>query len=102
MDMKLEVVAVPVSDVDRSKEFYTSPGWRLDADVATVETFCVVPLTQAPGSAHGLHLVVDDVLAAHDELAHHGAEATDVIHDVGGVFHHGGTEGRVAGTGLPS
>lgn len=118
MDMKLEVVAVPVSDVDRSKEFYTSLGWRLDADVPTVETFCVVPLTppgspaslifggqattQAPGSAQGLHLVVDDVLAAHDELAHHGAEATDVIHDVGGVFHHGGTEGRVAGTGLPS
>jgi len=114
MDMKLEVVVVPVSDVDRSKEFYTSLGWRLDADVATDETFRVVQLTppgspasiifgtqvttQAPGSAQGLHLIVDDVLAAHDELVHHGAEASDVFHDVGGVFHHGGTEGRVTGT----
>ena len=114
MDMKLEVVVVPVSDVDRSKEFYTSLGWRLDADVATDETFRVVQLTppgspasiifgtqvttQAPGSAQGLHLIVDDVLAAHDELVHQGAEASEVFHDVGGVFHHGGTEGRVSGT----
>ena len=69
MDMELEVVVAPVSDVDRSKELST-------------------PL----GSAQGLHLVVDDVLAAHDELVHHGAEASDAFHDVGGVFHHGGTQ----------
>jgi catechol 2,3-dioxygenase-like lactoylglutathione lyase family enzyme len=113
MDMKLEVVVVPVSDVDRSKEFYKSLGWRLDADIATDETFRVVQLTppgspasiifgtrvtaQAPGSAQGLHLIVDDVAAAHDELVRHGAEPSDVFHDVGGVFHHGGTEGRVTG-----
>jgi catechol 2,3-dioxygenase-like lactoylglutathione lyase family enzyme len=113
MDMKLEVVVVPVSDVDRSKEFYKSLGWRLDADIATDETFRVVQLTppgspasiifgeqvtsQAPGSAQGLHLIVDDIVAAHDELVRHGAETSDVFHDVGGVFHHGGTEGRVTG-----
>jgi catechol 2,3-dioxygenase-like lactoylglutathione lyase family enzyme len=113
MDMKLELVVVPVSDVDRSKEFYKSLGWRLDADIAPDEPFRVVQLTppgspasiifgtqvtaQAPGSAQGLHLIVDDVVAAHDELVRHGAEASDVFHDVGGVFHHGGTEGR--GTG---
>jgi catechol 2,3-dioxygenase-like lactoylglutathione lyase family enzyme len=113
MDMKLEVVVVPVSDVDRSKEFYKSLGWRLDADIATDETFRVVQLTppgspasiifgtqvtaQAPGSAQGLHLIVDDIEAARSELTGLGAEASDVFHDVGGVFHHGGTEGRVSG-----
>ena len=49
MDMKLEVVVVPVSDVDQAKEFYKSLGWRLDADIATDETFRVVQLTP-PGS----------------------------------------------------
>jgi catechol 2,3-dioxygenase-like lactoylglutathione lyase family enzyme len=113
MDMKLEVVVVPVSDVDRSKEFYKSLGWRLDADIAPDETFRVVQLTppgspasiifgtqvttQAPGSAQGLHLVVEDIEAAHDELAALGAEVSDVFHDAGGVFHHAGTEGRVSG-----
>jgi catechol 2,3-dioxygenase-like lactoylglutathione lyase family enzyme len=113
MDMKLEVVVVPVSDVDRSKEFYKSLGWRLDADIATDETFRVVQLTppgspasiifgsqvtsQAPGSAQGLHLIVDDVEAARDELMGLGAETSEVFHDVGGVFHHAGTEGRVSG-----
>jgi catechol 2,3-dioxygenase-like lactoylglutathione lyase family enzyme len=113
MDMKLEVVVVPVSDVDRSKEFYKSLGWRLDADIATDETFRVVQLTppgsptsiifgrgvtsQAPGSAQGLHLIVDDIQAAHDELVGLGAEASEVFHDAGGIFHHAGTEGRVPG-----
>src|SRR4051812_86128 len=113
MDMKLEVVVVPVSDVDRSKEFYKSLGWRLDADVATDETFRVVQLTppgspasiifgkgvtsQPPGSAQGLHLIVGDVVAARDELAKLGAEVSDVFHDAGGVFHHAGDESRVPG-----
>jgi catechol 2,3-dioxygenase-like lactoylglutathione lyase family enzyme len=113
MDMKLEVVVVPVSDPDRSKEFYKSLGWRLDADIATDEMFRVVQLTppgspasiifgtqvtsQPPGSAQGLHLVVSDVQAAHEELVGLGAEVSDVFHDVGGVFHHAGTEGRVRG-----
>jgi catechol 2,3-dioxygenase-like lactoylglutathione lyase family enzyme len=113
MDMKLEVVVVPVSDVDRAKEFYTALGWRLDADVAPDESFRVVQVTppgspasvifgtsvtaQAPGSAQGLHLVVSDIDAAHDELKRQGAEPSGVFHDAGGVFHHGGTDARVAG-----
>jgi catechol 2,3-dioxygenase-like lactoylglutathione lyase family enzyme len=113
MDMKLEVVVVPVADVDRAKAFYTSLGWRLDADVATDGSFRVVQVAppgspasvifgsgvadQPPGSAHGLHLVVNDIEAARDELARHGANPSEVFHDAGGVFHHAGDEGRVQG-----
>jgi catechol 2,3-dioxygenase-like lactoylglutathione lyase family enzyme len=113
MDMKLEVVVVPVSDVDRAAQFYKSLGWRLDADIATDESFRVVQLTppgspaaiifgtgvtaQQPGSAQGLHLVVDDIEAAHAELAGAGIEVSEVFHDVGGIFHHAGSEGRVTG-----
>jgi catechol 2,3-dioxygenase-like lactoylglutathione lyase family enzyme len=113
MDMKLEVVVIPVSDVDKSKQFYVNLGWRLDADVATDETFRVVQLTppgspasiifgtgitsQLPGSAKGLHLIVGDVVAARDELRNLGADVSEVFHDAGGVFHHAGTEARVAG-----
>jgi catechol 2,3-dioxygenase-like lactoylglutathione lyase family enzyme len=113
MDMKLEVVVVPVADVDRAKDFYTALGWRLDADIATDETFRVVQVTppgspasvifgtsvtaQAPGTAQGLHLIVDDIGAAHDELKRLGAEPSEVFHDAGGVFHHAGTDARVPG-----
>jgi len=113
MDMKLEVVVVPVGDVDRAKAFYTALGWRLDADVATGEDFRVVQVTppgspasvifgtsvssQAPGSAQGLHLIVDDIAAARDELERAGADPSDVFHDEGGVFHHAGTDARVPG-----
>ena len=113
MEMKLEVVVVPVSDVDRAKDFYTALGWRLDADVATDENFRVVQVTppgspasvifgtsvttQTPGSAQGLHLVVDDIDAARDKLKQHGADPGDVFHDAGGVFHHAGTDARVPG-----
>ncbi|RSN03804.1 glyoxalase [Streptomyces sp. WAC 01325] len=113
MDMKLEVVVVPVTDVDRAKDFYTGLGWRLDADVATGEDFRVVQTTppgspasvifgtsvspQTPGSAQGLHLIVDDIGAAHDELKRRGADPGDVFHDAGGVFHHAGTDARVPG-----
>jgi catechol 2,3-dioxygenase-like lactoylglutathione lyase family enzyme len=113
MDMKLEVVVVPVSDVDRSKQFYKSLGWRLDADIATDEAFRVVQLTppgspasiifgtdvtaQAPGSTQGLHLIVADIQAAHDELMGLGAKVSEVFHDAGGIFHHAGTEARVSG-----
>jgi catechol 2,3-dioxygenase-like lactoylglutathione lyase family enzyme len=112
MDMKLEIVVLPVSDVDRAKDFYTGLGWRLDADFAA-EQFRVVQLTppgspasvifgtsvtaQAPGSAQGLHLVVADIEAAHDELKRLGAEPSEVFHDAGGVFHHAGTDARVPG-----
>ncbi|GAA4203044.1 VOC family protein [Microbispora amethystogenes] len=113
MDMKLEVVVVPVADVDRAKEFYKGLGWRLDADIATGEDFRVVQVTppgspasvifgtsvtsQAPGSAQGLHLVVDDITAAYDELKRLGADPSEVFHDAGGVFHHAGTDARVPG-----
>ncbi|MFD3925447.1 VOC family protein [Streptomyces sp. NPDC058614] len=113
MDMKLEVVVVPVGDVDRAKNFYTALGWRLDADVATDENFRVVQVTppgspasvifgtsvssQTPGSAQGLHLIVDDIAAARDELKRAGADPGDVFHDEGGVFHHAGTDARVPG-----
>ncbi|WP_250006634.1 VOC family protein [Actinoplanes sp. M2I2] len=113
MDMKLEIVVVPVSDVDRSKEFYTRLGWRLDADFACDDGFRVVQVTppgspasvifgatvteQEPGTARGLHLVVSDIDAAHDELKRVGAEPSEVFHDAGGVFHHAGTDARVPG-----
>ena len=113
IDMKLEVVVLPVSDVDRAKSFYAGLGWRLDADFATAAGFRVVQFTPpgsgcsiifghevtsaAPGSAQGLQLIVSDIDAAADELIEHGAEVSEVFHDVGGVFHHAGTEGRVSG-----
>jgi catechol 2,3-dioxygenase-like lactoylglutathione lyase family enzyme len=113
MDMKLEVVVIPVSDVDRAKNFYKGLGWRLDADFATDEQFRVVQVTppgsptsvifgthvtdQEPGSAQGLQLVVSDIEAAHAELVQLGAEPSEVFHDAGGVFHHGGTDARVPG-----
>jgi catechol 2,3-dioxygenase-like lactoylglutathione lyase family enzyme len=113
MDMKLEVIVVPVTDVDRAKDFYTALGWRLDAEFTKDENFRVVQVTppgspasvifgtsvtaQAPGSAQGLHLIVSDIDAAHDELKRLGAEPSEVFHDAGGVFHHAGTDARVAG-----
>ncbi len=113
MDLKLEVVVVPVSDVDRAKAFYVGLGWRLDADFSGEGGFRVVQLTPpgsacsiifgsritsaAPGSADGLHLVVTDVEAARSELVDRGVEVSDVFHDSGGVFHHAGTESRAPG-----
>ena len=113
MDTKLEVVVVPVSDVDRAKEFYLRLGWREDADFATGADFRVIQVTPpgsacsvifgtglssaAPGSADGLHLAVDDVEAVRAELSGRGVEISEVFHDAGGVFHHAGTAGRVSG-----
>jgi catechol 2,3-dioxygenase-like lactoylglutathione lyase family enzyme len=112
VDMKLEVVVIPVSDVDRAKEFYGRLGWRLDADFATGDDFRVIQFTPpgsgcavifgknitsaAPGSAQGLYLIVSDIEAARDELVGRGVEV-GVFHDAGGVFHHAGTVGRVSG-----
>jgi catechol 2,3-dioxygenase-like lactoylglutathione lyase family enzyme len=113
VDMKLEVVLVPVSDVDRAKAFYEGLGWRLDADFVTGEDFRVVQLTPpgsecsvifgtgltsaVPGSIEGLQLTVVDIEAAHADLAGRGVDVGEVFHDAGGVFHHAGTEGRVTG-----
>jgi catechol 2,3-dioxygenase-like lactoylglutathione lyase family enzyme len=113
MDMKLEVVVLPVSDVDRAKNFYKQLGWRLDADFTTGPDFRVVQLTPpgspcsvifgtgvtsaVPGSLDGPLLIVTDIQAARDEIAGHGVDISEVFHDEGGVFHHAGTAGRVPG-----
>jgi catechol 2,3-dioxygenase-like lactoylglutathione lyase family enzyme len=111
VDMKLEVVVIPVSDVDRAKGFYGRLGWRLDADRATDEfrliqftppgSACSIQfgtnLTSAPpGSAQALLLIVSDAEAAHDELVGRGIEVSEVFHcatgtacrfrDAGGAF----------------
>lgn len=113
MDMKLEVVVVPVSDVDRAKQFYEALGWRMDIDYAPNEEFRVVQFTPpgsecsiilgtqittaAPGSIDGLQLVVTDIEAVRAELAGRGIDVSEVFHDAGGVFHHAGDAGRVPG-----
>ncbi len=101
-DMKFEIVVIPVSDVDRAKEFYGRLGWRLDADFAANQDFRVIQFTPpgsgcsiifgknvtaaAPGSARGLYLVVDDVEAARSALRGRGVEIGEVFHDGGGVY----------------
>jgi catechol 2,3-dioxygenase-like lactoylglutathione lyase family enzyme len=115
VDMKLEVVVIPVSDVDRAKRFYGSLGWRLDADFAFDNGFRVVQLTSpgsgcsvqfgtnitsaAPGSAQGLYLIISDIEAARGELAARGAEISEVFHaeTPGAQFQRKGTSGRVSG-----
>jgi catechol 2,3-dioxygenase-like lactoylglutathione lyase family enzyme len=96
-DLKVEVVVIPVSDVDRAKDFYTSLGWRLDADVALDTGFRIVQLTP-PGSPCSIqfgtkvtpatYLVVDDIAAARASLAALGVEVSEVFHEaqVGGRF----------------
>jgi uncharacterized protein GlcG (DUF336 family)/catechol 2,3-dioxygenase-like lactoylglutathione lyase family enzyme len=106
LNMKLEVVVIPVSDVDRAKRFYGDRlGWRLDIDyVAAGDDYRVIQFTPpgsgcsvifgknltlaAPGSAKGLHLIVSDVQAARDELQRRGVEISEPFHDAGGIFHH--------------
>ena len=113
MDMKLEVVVLPVADVDRAKDFYKELGWRLDADFTSGPEFRVVQLTppgsacsvifgtgvtaSPPGSVEQLLLIVTDIQAARDEIAGLGIAISEVFHDEGGVFHHAGTAGRVPG-----
>ncbi len=100
MDMKLEVVVVPVSDIDRSKQFYKALGWREDADFVGDGGFRIVQLTPpgspasvhfgsgilagAPGSAQGLYLAVEDVEAARRELLDQGVDVSEVFHDAAG------------------
>ena len=103
VDMKLEVVVIPVSDVDRAKRFYSGLGWRLDADYASDDGyFRVIQFTPpgsgcsvifgknltaaAPGSAQGLYLIVSDVEAARKELLGRGVEISGVFHDAAGVY----------------
>ena len=115
VDLKLEVVVIPVSDVDRAKEFYGRLGWRLDADFPFDNGFRVVQFTPpgsgcsvqfgtnitsaAPGSAQGLYLIVSDIEAARDELVARGVEVSEVFHPgtPGAQFQPDGTSGRVSG-----
>jgi len=102
VDMKFEVVVIPVSDVDRAKGFYARLGWRLDADYDSGKDYRVIQFTPpgsgcsiifgknvtaaAPGSAQGLYLIVSDIQAARDELVARGAGPTEVFHDAAGVY----------------
>jgi catechol 2,3-dioxygenase-like lactoylglutathione lyase family enzyme len=114
LDTKLEVVVIPVSDVDRAKEFYGRLGWRLDADVATGDDFRLIQFTPSgsgcsvqfgtnltsasPGSAQGLYLVVADIEATRHELLAGGIEVSEVFHEgTPGARFHDATNGRVRG-----
>jgi catechol 2,3-dioxygenase-like lactoylglutathione lyase family enzyme len=113
VELRLEVVVMPVSDVDRAKAFYLKMGFRLDADFVGADDFRVVQLTPpgsscsiifgtgltsaTPGSIDNLMLVVDDIETARAQLVSRGFEVSEVFHDEGGVFHHAGTKGRVSG-----
>jgi catechol 2,3-dioxygenase-like lactoylglutathione lyase family enzyme len=103
MKLDLEVVVLPVSDVDRAKDFYKGLGWREDADIVAGEDFRIVQLTppgsgasisfgtgvttMAPGSQQGLLLVTDDIESARAELAANGAPISEVFHGSAGRFH---------------
>ena len=98
--MKLEVVTLPVTDVDSAKRFYQSLGWRLDADIVRGDAFRAVQLTPPhsscsiafgkgltsaePGSARRLLLVVSDIAPARDDLVRRGVEVSEVFHLDGG------------------
>jgi catechol 2,3-dioxygenase-like lactoylglutathione lyase family enzyme len=102
VDMKLEVVVIPVSDVDRAKQFYAKLGWRLDADYASGDDYRVIQFTPpgsgssvifgknvtaaAPGSAQGLYLIVSDIEAARKDLLARGVKVSEAFHDAGGVY----------------
>jgi catechol 2,3-dioxygenase-like lactoylglutathione lyase family enzyme len=105
IDMKLEIVVIPVSNVDRAKRFYGSLGWRLDLDyVAVGDDYRVIQFTPpgsecsvifgknvtaaVPGSVQGVHLIVSDIEAARDDLVRRGITVSEPFHDTGGVFHH--------------
>ena len=115
IDLKLEAIVIPVSDVDHAKKFYAGLGWRLDADFPFDNGFRVVQFTPpgsecsiqfgtkvtnaAPGSAKGLYLIVSDIAAAHDELVALGVKVSEVFHakTPGAQFQPDDKSGRVSG-----
>jgi catechol 2,3-dioxygenase-like lactoylglutathione lyase family enzyme len=102
IDLKLEIVVIPVSDVERAKQFYAKLGWRLDADFAGPDDYRVIQFTPpgsntsvifgnnvtsaAPGSAQGLYLVVSDIEAARKELLGRGVAISEAFHGADGVY----------------
>jgi catechol 2,3-dioxygenase-like lactoylglutathione lyase family enzyme len=102
VDLKLEIVVIPVSDVERAKQFYAKLGWRLDADYASGDDYRVIQFTPpgsnasvifgknvtaaTPGSAQGLYLVVSDIEAARKELLGRGVAISEAFHGADGVF----------------
>jgi catechol 2,3-dioxygenase-like lactoylglutathione lyase family enzyme len=115
VDMRFEVTVIPVSDVERAKEFYGRLGWRLDADFPFDNGFRVVQFTPpgsgcsiqfgtkmtsaVPGSAQGLYLIVSDIDAARDDLVARGVGASEVFHsgEPGAQFQPDGASGRLSG-----
>jgi catechol 2,3-dioxygenase-like lactoylglutathione lyase family enzyme len=113
LDMKLEVIVIPVSNVDRAKQFYGALGWRLDADFAFDDGFRVVQFTPpgsgasvifgtnvtaaAPGSARGLYLIVSDIEAARKEMLSRGVKVSELFHG-GGDVHTGADEPHLFGS----
>ncbi|PRY09203.1 VOC family protein [Paraburkholderia sp. BL25I1N1] len=111
-DAKLEIVVIPVSDVDRAKRFYGDLGWRLDIDFKG-DDYRVIQYTPpgsgcsvmfgknitraAPGSVQGLHLIVSDIVAVRNDLLRRGIEISEPFHDTGGVFHHADGNSVVSG-----
>ncbi|MEU6323622.1 VOC family protein [Streptomyces sp. NPDC047009] len=103
MNLKLEVIVLPVSDIDRAKAFYEKAGFRLDVDYTANEDLRVVHFTPpgsecsiifgdgltpiAPGSFQGLYLIVSDIEEARAELVGRGIEVSEIFHDAGGLFH---------------
>ena len=102
VDMKFEIVVIPVSDVDRAKDFYARLGWRLDADYDNGNDFRVIQFTPsgsgcsvifgknvtaaAPGSAQGLYLIVADIEAARDNVLRRGVKISEVFHGASDVY----------------
>src|SRR4051812_48668634 len=100
IDTKFEIVVIPVSDVDRAKEFYVSLGWRLDAEFASGDDYRIMQFTPpgsgcsvifgknvtpaAPGSAQGMYLIVSDITAAREDLLGRGVKISEVFHDAAG------------------
>ncbi|MEU1408614.1 VOC family protein [Streptomyces sp. NPDC005728] len=103
MNLKLEMIVLPVSDIDRAKAFYEKVGFRLDVDYTASEHFRVVHFTPpgsecsiifgegmtpiAPGSFQGLYLIVSDIEEARTDLTGRGIEVSEIFHDAGGLFH---------------
>ncbi|MEU8818990.1 VOC family protein [Actinoplanes sp. NPDC048796] len=113
VDYQLELIVLPVTDVDRSKAFFKRIGFREDLDYIDGEDFRVVHFTPpgspcsiavgigigtaAPGTVENIHLTVRDIEEARAELLGRGVEVSEIFHDEDGVFHHAGTDKRVPG-----